>query len=1316
MNEIFYKSIIGESQIGFVYQKMIPDDAGVPRDYEIVEANTAFSDIVGIPLDEVVGKKATEVLPAVFGNPLRWVESFGDLSRRNKTLDLQTYAQSLGSWFHVKAFSPEPGYVAAFFSNISKQANNESNLAEFFNANPDLLCIMDKEGNFIRINEEWGSSLGYEKTDVEGKNFFDYILAKDLKKSVDAFSRVTESKPKLNLLIRNVSRDGSFKFFEWRGQLKGNYIFASARDVTASIEENKKFERLTATLEDFLKMSAQTIDYQRISDTLLHLSDAKYVAFMQNMGNGEGYKLSSLSGPAGLEERPLSGFINKLKNTVLPEDKMKNCKTEDKMISVYPGFREFFNAIGNIRAFSGALMRMDAGELVFSNILKDGADFGYLIMVMPKGLCFAQHGFISVYTRGVGLLIDRVRTEEKFFQSQRMLREAQAIAHLGRFEWDHDTNNIFLSGESARLFGLGDSHLTLPYETLMKQVHPLDIKRVLQTNQNHSGAGDACELLYRILTAVGEQKWVNQTGRTSVSEADAPLRTTGTLQDLTSIKNAEEKIKELLDQNETIFNGTQNGLFLVRVKTGGSRFHYVKCNNSFADFCGLPIQEFTGNTPEEMFGEKTGGKFIQAFSQCLKSKKPLSYEEAFALPSGNRVWSSALTPIFDNGKPMFIVGSVEDVTQKKIAEREIRANLRLNKALLRLSTSSDLPTPELLGLALESSVRLTQSRDGFVTLTEEGPNGSGLWVWSKNTTQKCSVPDGFSKLAASQAGFWAEAIRQKKPVRLNEFKDNESADLPAGHIPVHRFLSVPVLEGGRVVAAVGIANKKSDYTDRDQMTLSLVLSNVWALIRRRRSDELLKQEKDLFKTTLLSIGDAILATDQQGKVIVINDVAQELTGYRSSEAIGKDHEEIFHVIDEKTRKRIEAPVPRVLKTGKTIALANHTILISKSGREYPITDSAAPIMGENGEIRGVVLAFRDVTFEKEKMDAIRYLSYHDQLTGVFNRPFFEEELKRLNTKRNLPISVVLADVNCLKLTNDAFGHATGDKILKKSANIIQHCCRGDDIFARVGGDEFAILLPRTSEEDAKRIVDRIKSICAATQTQAVALSVSFGIATKNEVHDDIRQVQKKAEDDMYKNKLFESPETRSRTVESIIETLYKKYAVEKKHSQRVSKLSEAMGKELNLSSHEIAEMKNAALLHDIGKIAIKSEILNKPTVLSEKEWMEIRRHPEIGYRLLSSLSSYSYVSECILAHHERFDGKGYPKGLSGTDIPIQPRIIALAEAFDSMTRDRAYHKAMTEEDALEEIRRNAGTQFDPKLVEVFIKVYSKNKLPAGDKK
>ena len=257
---------------------------------------------------------------------------------------------------------------------------------------------MDTQGNFIRINDEWRASLGYNKTEVEGKNFFKYVLSEDLKESHDAFSRVSEAHPKFSILIRNVGKDGAFKFFEWRGQLKGNFIFASARDVTTSIGENKKFERLTSTLEDFLKMSAQTIDYQRIVDTLLFLSDARYVAFLQDMSPREGYRLTSIAGPFNKENILINRLIKKFERIILPVEKMKLCGKPDQMITVYSNFKEFFSTVGKIHSFSYAIMRMDVGEVVFSKILKDGLNFGYLVMMMPKGVPFSQHGFISVYT------------------------------------------------------------------------------------------------------------------------------------------------------------------------------------------------------------------------------------------------------------------------------------------------------------------------------------------------------------------------------------------------------------------------------------------------------------------------------------------------------------------------------------------------------------------------------------------------------------------------------------------------------------------------------------------------------------------------------------------------------------------------------------------------------------------------------------------------------------------------------------------------------------------------------------------------------
>jgi diguanylate cyclase (GGDEF)-like protein/PAS domain S-box-containing protein len=767
--------------------------------------------------------------------------------------------------------------------------------------------------------------------------------------------------------------------------------------------------------------------------------------------------------------------------------------------------------------------------------------------------------------------------------------------------------------------------------------------------------------------------------------------------------------EEHSNQNETIFNGTQDGLFLVEADCGGYRF--VKCNRSFEKITGMPHAGIAGKQPEELFGRKTGLHFRDAFLRCLEKGQPISQEENVKLPVGDRFLSIALTPVFDNDDSRFIVGSIEDITQKKTAELEIKANLKLNKMLLELSTASIKTVDELLSLALEQAIHITESRDGYIILMDETQKDAALCILSKHSSANHRFPSDISRQVMSGKGIWGEAFRHKKNVIINDFnKTSRNEDLPSGHIPLRNFLSIPIVDGGQVVSVIGLANKKNDFTGKDVMLLNLVMNNVWALTQRKRSGELLKQEKDLFKTTLLSIGDAIMATDQQGKVILMNDVALQLTGWKKDDAIGRDCEDVFQIINEKSRKRCEAPISRVIRTGKTIALTNHSILISKDGKEYPITDSAAPIIGKKGEVKGVVLAFRDVTMEKQKVDAIRYLSYHDQLTGIFNRSFFEEEIKRLNTKRNLPISIVLADVNCLKLTNDAFGHATGDRILKKAARIIQNCCRQDDIFARVGGDEFAILLPHTSYQDAAKIVERIKSICTRTQTQSIALSISFGIATKETNLDDIRQVQKKAEDNMYKNKLFESPEMRSRTIQSVISKLYRKYTAERRHSQRVSRICEAMGRELNLNEREINDMKNAALLHDIGKIAIKSEILNKSTMLNDKEWSEIRRHPEVGYRLLSSLSDFSYVSECILAHHERYDGKGYPKGLKGKTIPVLPRIIALAEAFDTMTSELAYHKAISEEEALAELKRNAGTQFDPDLVDIFLRIHSNNQI------
>lgn len=350
----------------------------------------------------------------------------------------------------------------------------------------------------------------------------------------------------------------------------------------------------------------------------------------------------------------------------------------------------------------------------------------------------------------------------------------------------------------------------------------------------------------------------------------------------------------------------------------------------------------------------------------------------------------------------------------------------------------------------------------------------------------------------------------------------------------------------------------------------------------------------------------------------------------------------------------------------------------------------------------VLAILRDITRRKELENSLEYLSYNDQLTGVRNRRFYEEELKRLDVKENLPLTIVLGDVNGLKLINDSFGHVIGDELIRKTAEIIKKGCRTEDVIARLGGDEFVILLPKTDTDKAEQIIKSINKLARKEKVQNLDISISFGYETKKYEEEEIQEVFRKSEDYMYKRKLFESSCMRGKTVKTIINTLNEKNKREEQHSFRVSQLCERMGESLGLTERKIHELKIAGLLHDIGKIAIEENILNKPGKLTNDEFKEIKRHPEIGYRILSTVNEMSEIAEYVLLHHEMWNGTGYPKGLKGENIPIESRIIAIADAYDAMTSERSYRNALPEEFAIGELQRNSGIQFDSQLVNVFI--------------
>ena len=477
----------------------------------------------------------------------------------------------------------------------------------------------------------------------------------------------------------------------------------------------------------------------------------------------------------------------------------------------------------------------------------------------------------------------------------------------------------------------------------------------------------------------------------------------------------------------------------------------------------------------------------------------------------------------------------------------------------------------------------------------------------------------------------------------------------------------------------------------------------WDITERKTTEIALIAEKELLATTLKSIGDGVVVTDSEGRITLVNAQFEKLCGKPRGSIHGKPLYDVLRVTGAQDDDRIINLPEKALRDGRHTSRSD-CLLLRDNGKSVPIAYTASPIRDAEGATYGAVVVMRDITEEKRKQQKLDFFVYHDALTGVFNRRYFDQTLRKLDKPKYLPLSVLSCDVNGLKLTNDAFGHSVGDKLLKRMANILVKACRPDDIVARVGGDEFMIIMPCADERQAQNVCENIKKMETSAHTLVIDDSISVGYGTKTHEDENMREVISRAETDMYRNKTFESPSMRGSTIKNILTTLYEKYPRERAHSHHVSKICCNIAKKLGLSEREIEDIKIVGLMHDIGKIAVKSDMFFKADKLTDDEWKEMRRHTEIGYRILLASSDMAHVAKSVLTHHEKYDGTGYPSGICGEQIPIMARILAVANSYDAMTSVRPYRKPISREDALREIARNKGTQFDPDIVNVFLKI------------
>jgi diguanylate cyclase (GGDEF)-like protein/PAS domain S-box-containing protein len=466
----------------------------------------------------------------------------------------------------------------------------------------------------------------------------------------------------------------------------------------------------------------------------------------------------------------------------------------------------------------------------------------------------------------------------------------------------------------------------------------------------------------------------------------------------------------------------------------------------------------------------------------------------------------------------------------------------------------------------------------------------------------------------------------------------------------------------------------------------------------RQTQIALQESEERYRALVQKSSEAIVLIDPDTRMVVeSNRHFQELIGYSQAELAEMPIYNFVLGSKEQIDRYYEEILPLQHELPVEARQFRH-----KSGRIVEVERSGA-LVHLRGKTVYMVTA-RDVTDRKYIEEKMNYLSYHDMLTGLHNRTYFEEEMLRRDRSGEVEIGLIIFDLDGLKLVNDSFGHEQGDDLLVRTAELIRGCFNESDLVARIGGDEIAVLMSRTSPEMIEAAMIRVYEAVESAQLnpQRIPISLSAGSAFRAEVNVSMRELFREADNKMYRGKLHRSQSTRSAIVQTVMKLLEARDFITEGHADRLQEMLIRLAKAAGLPESRMTDLRLLAQFHDIGKVGIPDRILLKPGPLEPEEVIEMRRHCEIGHRIAQSSPDLMPVADWVLKHQEWWNGEGYPLGLAGERIPIECRILSIADAYDAMTSDRPYRKAMSHEAALAELRRCAGVQFDPALVELFI--------------
>lgn len=527
-----------------------------------------------------------------------------------------------------------------------------------------------------------------------------------------------------------------------------------------------------------------------------------------------------------------------------------------------------------------------------------------------------------------------------------------------------------------------------------------------------------------------------------------------------------------------------------------------------------------------------------------------------------------------------------------------------------------------------------------------------------------------------------------------EFIDKENLPpMPDGRKP-HQFFSSHASQTYAASLIHRTGQKKSvQITAAAMPGEDLCIVSVVEMAIQHQSGELLVDAQKKTQALIDAIPDTLFRLSRDG---VIQNCIMHFSHHYSSIINTMVGKKVTEVMPRSSARRMMRCIEKVLKT-KELA----TLEYQYPGESGPLFFEARLVASGENEVLAIV---RDITERKQMEQQLQYMSFHDALTGLYNRAYFEQEMNRLKSARPDEVGVVICDVDGLKLINDSLGHHMGDKVLKEVARMIKSAFRASDMVARIGGDEFAVLLPTQSTQLCVNACKRINRMVANYNkgSEMMPIGISIGYAMGKDSTVSLEEVLKEADNWMYRQKLHHHKSSRSAIVDALMKALQTRDHITEGHGERLEKLTVLLAEAVGIAENNIHDLRLFARFHDIGKVGIPDRILFKPARLTTKEFTVMKQHSEIGCRIAASIPDLAPIADWILMHHEWWNGKGYPIGSENTAIPIECRILAIADAYDAMTNDRPYRKAMSRKRAVNELQRCAGTQFDPELVRIFV--------------